>query len=122
MQHLNSPQLAKNWCQTQRDNDYTIGYVATMGALHEGHLKLVRRAVAENDLAVVSIFVNPLQFNKAEDLKKYPRQETEDFALLEALDCAMVFTGEVEDFFPEPGVFAAVNVPSAGLYAEGLEA
>ena len=121
MQHLNSPQAAKAWCQQQRKAGHSIGFVATMGALHQGHLNLVERAVAENTLTVASIFVNPLQFNQAEDLEKYPRQEQQDFALLEQTGCDMVFTGAVNDFFPEPGGLAGIEVPSAGRYAEGLE-
>ena len=79
----------------------TIGFVPTMGALHEGHLQLVRRAVAENDVAVVSVFVNPTQFNDKNDLAKYPRTLEADAALLESVGCAAVFAPIAEEFYTE---------------------
>ena len=79
-----------------------IGFVPTMGALHEGHLQLVRRAVAENDVAVVSVFVNPTQFNDKNDLKNYPRTPEADCAILEAAGADIVFMPSVEDIYPEP--------------------
>ncbi|MCU0429164.1 MAG: pantoate--beta-alanine ligase [Cytophagaceae bacterium] len=72
----------------------SIGFVPTMGALHQGHASLVRKAAEENDFVTVSIFVNPLQFNNPDDLVKYPRTEAEDLALLETLSVAAVFIPE----------------------------
>lgn len=77
----------------------TVGLVPTMGALHEGHLSLIRRARAENDVVFVSIFVNPVQFNNADDLKKYPRTLARDLELIgDAAD--YVFAPTVEEVFP----------------------
>ena len=80
----------------------TIGLVPTMGALHAGHASLVKRAVAENEVVVVSDFVNPTQFNDKNDLLKYPRTLEADCALLEACGAAFVFAPSVEEMYPEP--------------------
>jgi pantoate--beta-alanine ligase len=77
----------------------TIGFVPTMGALHEGHAALVRRAVTENDVCVVSIFVNPTQFNNAEDLLKYPRNLTKDAELLDSIGAHFVFAPTPEEMY-----------------------
>lgn len=82
-----------------RKQNKTIGFVPTMGALHEGHLTLVRRAVEENDVAMVSVFVNPTQFNNPTDLKTYPRKVEQDVALLESVGCTYVFTPEADEFY-----------------------
>ena len=80
----------------------TIGFVPTMGALHEGHASLVRRCRAENDQVVVSVFVNPTQFNDPVDLKNYPRTLEADLALLEEAGADWIYTPTVEDIYPEP--------------------
>lgn len=82
--------------------DKKIGLVPTMGALHEGHLALVRRSKAENDLTVVTIFINPTQFNNPEDLVKYPRSLDADLALLRVEGVDIVFVPEVGEIYPEP--------------------
>ncbi len=79
-----------------------IGFVPTMGALHEGHISLVKRAVAENQTVVVSIFVNPTQFNDPVDLEKYPRTLRTDLELLEQTGCRVVFAPRAEEVYPEP--------------------
>lgn len=80
----------------------SIGFVPTMGALHEGHLSLIREARAENDIVVSSIFVNPIQFNKADDLKNYPRNTEEDKQMLSKEKCNILFLPSVEEMYPEP--------------------
>lgn len=79
--------------------DKTIGLVPTMGALHEGHAALVRRAVSENDVCVVSVFVNPTQFNNVEDLLKYPRTLDKDVQLLTDLGVHFVFAPTAEEMY-----------------------
>lgn len=79
----------------------TIGFVPTMGALHEGHISLVQMARNDCDVVVVSIFVNPTQFNNPEDLKKYPRTFEEDAAMLEEAGVDYIFYPEVEEMYPE---------------------
>jgi pantoate--beta-alanine ligase len=93
----------------------TIGFVPTMGALHDGHLQLVRRAVAENDVAVVSVFVNPTQFNDKNDLAKYPRTLEADAALLESVGCAAVFAPVAEEFYTEEELNTTFQFDFAGL-------
>jgi pantoate--beta-alanine ligase len=79
----------------------TIGLVPTMGALHAGHLALVGRAVAECDRAVATIFVNPKQFDRKEDLKAYPRSEERDASLLAENGCQLLFAPDVEEMYPD---------------------
>jgi pantoate--beta-alanine ligase len=88
--------------QKQISAGKTIGFVPTMGALHEGHLKLVRQAAAENDFVAVSIFVNPIQFNNPEDLAKYPRTLDDDLKKLVGTGCSLVFAPSAQEMYPEP--------------------
>lgn len=85
-----------------REKGKTIGLVPTMGALHEGHASLVRRSVSENDVTVVSVFLNPTQFNDQTDLAKYPRTLEADCQLLEECGANIVFAPSVEEVYPEP--------------------
>lgn len=85
-----------------REARKSIGLVPTMGALHAGHISLVKRCKAENDITVVSVFVNPTQFNDPQDLKNYPRTLDADCRLLEAEGADIVFAPSVEEVYPEP--------------------
>ncbi len=95
-----------------------IGLVPTMGYLHKGHLELVRRSREENDLTVVSIFVNPLQFGANEDLDKYPRDLERDAALLRDARVDYVFAPAVSDMYPRP-MLTVVDLPELGGQMEG---
>lgn len=85
-----------------RSEGKTIGLVPTMGALHAGHASLVERSVRENDVTVVSIFLNPTQFNDKTDLEKYPRTLDADCALLTEVGATIAFAPSVEEVYPEP--------------------
>ena len=92
----------ENSLASARKNGQTVGLVPTMGALHAGHASLVKRSVGENDVTVVSVFVNPTQFNDKTDLANYPRTPEADCALLESLGANVVFAPSVEEIYPEP--------------------
>jgi pantoate--beta-alanine ligase len=79
----------------------TVGFVPTMGALHEGHIRLVRQAVADNNLAVCSIFVNPTQFNDPKDFEKYPVTIDQDIRMLVSAGCDVLFLPSVEEIYPQ---------------------
>ena len=106
-----------------RGEGKTIGLVPTMGALHAGHASLVKRAVAENDVVVVSDFVNPTQFNDKDDLAKYPRTLDADCRLLESCGAAFVFAPSVEEIYPEPDTrtfsYAPLDTVMEGKYRPG---
>src|SRR5258708_31399195 len=85
-----------------RTGRHSIGFVPTMGVLHEGHRSLIRRARRENDHVVVSLFVNPLQFGPKEDFKRYPRTLKQDLTLLKQEPLAILFNPSPSDLFPPP--------------------
>lgn len=104
-------------------NSKNIGFVPTMGALHSGHISLVERCVEENDVCVVSVFVNPTQFNDKADLERYPRTEEADKKLLEAAGCDIVFMPGVEEMYPEEDTrvfnFGSIETVMEGKYRPG---
>ena len=92
----------KEHLSTLESKNYTIGMVPTMGALHQGHISLVQKAAKENDFVVISIFVNPTQFNNKEDLEKYPQTLDKDVKLLEeAITNGIVFAPSAKEIYPE---------------------
>ena len=99
---FNTTKALQSALQPLRAEGKTIGLVPTMGALHAGHASLVRRSVEENDCTVVSVFVNPTQFNDPTDLQNYPRTLEADCRLLESLHADFVFAPTVEEAYPEP--------------------
>jgi pantoate--beta-alanine ligase len=92
----------KEFLSYQKNSGLKIGFIPTMGALHKGHISLIERAKKENDLCVCSIFVNPIQFNNSEDLKKYPRNIENDILYLKSINCDVLFSPSEEEMYPEP--------------------
>ncbi len=109
-------QLNDTVCQI-KEQGLSIGLVPTMGALHAGHISLIERARRENDRVVVSIFVNPTQFNNAEDLRTYPRTEQEDCNKLQNAGVDYAFIPSVEEVYPEPDT----RIFDLGAVAEVME-
>ena len=114
---INSVSELRETVSKFRNEGKTIGLVPTMGALHEGHLSLVNRCRKENDVVVVSVFVNPTQFNNKQDLRTHPRTEEADRALLESAGCDIAFMPTVEEIYPEPDT----RVFALGRVAEVME-
>ena len=116
MQTANTLDMLRNALAGLRDKGGSVGLVPTMGALHEGHLTLVREAKANCDHVVASIFVNPKQFGPNEDLDAYPRQLAEDSAMLEAEGVALLWAPTVEAMYPNG---FATNISVSGV-SDGL--
>lgn len=91
----------KSFLKLQRAQNKSVGLVPTMGALHPGHMSLIKTSTAENDLTIGSVFVNPVQFNNAQDLEKYPRTLEADCIMLEEAGCSAVFAPTVEEMYAE---------------------
>lgn len=101
------------WSRNLKQKNKTVGFVPTMGALHEGHLSLVRRSKKENDFTVVSIFVNPIQFGPNEDFQQYPREIEGDLQKLSLLDVDAVFSPDAKEMYPE-GFSTSVHIGRIG--------
>ncbi|MDR4987561.1 MAG: pantoate--beta-alanine ligase [Bacteroidales bacterium] len=123
MKIFNNIQEISAWTTFEKKAGKSIGFVPTMGALHQGHLALVEQARKENDLVVCSIFVNPIQFNRPEDLATYPRTLDEDLKLLETVRCDAVFCPEVQEMYPHPEQknydFGTLDKVMEGKYRQG---
>ena len=104
MQLFHSIPSLRHYLRQQRQNGKSVGFVPTMGALHEGHLSLIAASRAANDLTVCSIFVNPIQFNNSDDLARYPRSLEADCTLLADANCDVVFAPAAEEMYPEKPV------------------
>lgn len=113
MQYFKTISHLKDWLVENRQKGMTIGFAPTMGALHSGHVSLVEQCHRDQHLSVVSIFVNPTQFNRPEDLQKYPRTLEHDLNLLYAADADAVFVPEVEEIYPAD--WQAPEIPLNGL-------
>lgn len=114
MKIFNTKQEIKRYLTAKKKENKTIGFVPTMGALHEGHLSLIEKAAKKNELVVVSIFVNPTQFDNHEDLIKYPKSIKIDTKLLESVSCDVLFIPSVEEIYEN-------NISSEKFDFEGLE-
>ena len=104
----------KTYFEEFRSENSKIGFVPTMGALHKGHLSLLEKSIENNDITIASIFVNPTQFNKKEDLENYPRTLESDLSLLESITCDVVFIPSVKEIYTN-------SVTSSHFNFDGLE-
>ena len=102
-----------------RDQGLSVAMVPTMGALHDGHLTLVRTALEQADRVVVSVFVNPTQFGPNEDLSRYPRQEAKDAESLDGVGCHLLFAPKVEEMYPD-GFATTISVKGVSAPLEGV--
>ncbi len=119
MHIINDPKLLREKIKQLKQQGQEIAFVPTMGNLHDGHLQLVREAKKKTDIVIVSIFVNPMQFNNAQDLQSYPKTLDNDCRLLAQEDVSIVFTPDVESIYPN-GLAAQTYVEVPGL-SERLE-
>ncbi len=123
MEIINHIRDMQRWSETQRVAGKTIAFVPTMGSLHEGHISLVREGKKQGDVVVVSIFVNPMQFNQQSDFDKYPRKDEQDRRMLEEVGTDVLFYPTATEIYPE-GFQTAVEVnkvtePLCGAFRPG---
>jgi pantoate--beta-alanine ligase len=119
MEVIRSIAMARKVCDAARSAGRTIGFVPTMGAFHDGHASLMRRARDQRDHVVVSIFVNPLQFGSGEDLSRYPRDEDRDLSIAGQLGVDVVFAPSVEEMYPAGPPEVTVDPGPLGDRLEG---
>lgn len=101
------------------ENAHSLGFVPTMGALHNGHVSLIKKSTEDNDFTLISIFVNPKQFNNSEDLKQYPRTLSADLTLLEGLKNCVVFAPDEAELYPQNDGFVPMELGTIGRVLEG---
>jgi len=109
----------KSFIKSKKDSGKTIGFVPTMGALHQGHISLIEQA-RTNDIVICSIFVNPTQFNNANDLDKYPRTLDADIQLLEHQHCDVLFAPDVNEMYPEGSKLLDLDLEGFDNVMEGI--
>ena len=114
MQVFETKKDLQDYLFKKSQQNLSIGFVPTMGALHEGHLSLIKKAQEKNDFVVVSIFVNPTQFDNQEDLIKYPKTLKNDIQLLESVNCDVLFSPSVDEIYAD-------NITSVSFDFDGLE-
>jgi len=114
MQVFKKKSALKHYLSFIKEQNQQIGFVPTMGALHNGHLSLIEASKKNNDITVVSIFVNPTQFDNKEDLKKYPKTLEKDLALLKTANCDIIFTPTAEEIYDN-------HIDSSSFSFDGLE-
>ncbi|MDR1980748.1 MAG: pantoate--beta-alanine ligase [Tannerellaceae bacterium] len=123
MKIVNSIEELRTGLAQEKGVGRSVGFVPTMGALHDGHLSLVKQGVEENDVCVVSIFVNPTQFNDRNDLATYPRTLDKDCAMLEAAGCDYLFAPSEAEMYPVPDTrrfdFGTLSQVMEGAYRPG---
>lgn len=115
--NLELEQILSNY---KLDNpEHTVGFVPTMGALHQGHMSLVNQAKSKSNFLVVSVFVNPTQFNESADLEKYPRTEIADIELLKRNNCDLVYLPSVDDIYPNNKSTYSIDLVGLDKVMEG---
>lgn len=123
MEVIESKEVVKETIKHFKQDNLSIGFVPTMGALHKGHLSLIRQSAKENNITICSIFVNPTQFNNPTDLLKYPRNLEKDLFLLKNEQCQIVFTPSVNEMYPERDTrifdLEGLDTEMEGKYREG---
>ena len=119
MKIISSVAEMQEWSSAERSAGNSVGFVPTMGALHEGHAKLFSESVARNQRTVVSIFVNSLQFNDASDLEAYPRQLEQDCVIAERENVHVLFVPNHEEMYPD-GFTSIISTGSIASHMEGL--
>ena len=116
---IHTAEALQQFRQKLNENSQTLGFVPTMGALHNGHVSLIKKSTEENDYTLISIFVNPKQFNNSEDLKQYPRTLDADLMLLEGLTNCVVFAPDEAELYPKNDGFIPMELGSIGRVSEG---
>ncbi len=112
---LTTPHDARSWSRSRRSTGHSVGFVPTMGALHDGHATLVRRSITENRTTVVSVFVNPTQFDRGTDFTTYPRTQHDDIALCESLGVDAIYMPSVDAVYPAGSTTTVHPGPLAGV-------